>query len=196
MWWAETSTTLPNWLGLNCFFMDDGIHLSGELDHAGGDLWAGSLSVDGFYVLSPARMPGGTQTRFVSAPVCDLLGQVIGFTGNSGFLGIGGDQWSKCWLHVSQFVHHGIVPGPIAQATTGRNLIFLEDDVDYQETSLPGFLGFPPVEFDLDRSREVIVHTQVRFDFQLEGDSEFRFGGVGHMNPAILRQFQWKLQPK
>jgi hypothetical protein len=136
-------------------------------------------------------MPPGSGTRFRSSPFGWLTGEVIGFTGGGSIFS--GDQWSKCWLQASQVVHQGSQSFPAwAQPWT---LLFIDDDLDYDTNFLPGYFFYPPIDFDLNRQLDVAVYTGLKFDFQLEGDSEFRFGGVGHMNPSLFQGSQWKLQP-
>jgi hypothetical protein len=190
LWWAESNIIFPDWLGLFHSWDADGLRLFGSLEHNSGDLWKGSLVVFSWFGLGTDRMPPGG-TRFRSSPFGWIHGEVAGFT--YGGLIFHGDQWSKCWLQASQVVHQGSVALP-AWAPSWQ-LLFIEDDLDYDTTFLPGFFHFPSVDFDLNRQLPVAVYTGLKFDFQLEGEAEFRFGGIGHMNPALVQGSQWTLQP-
>lgn len=190
LWWAETSFILPNKLGFTLFWDVQGLRFSGAISHHNGDLWKGSIIVSSWFGLGRDRMPGGG-TRFRSSPFGWLTGEVMGSTNDGGLLA--GDQWSKCWLVASQVVHQGSLALPAwAPAWT---LMHIEDDYSYDTNFLPGFISFPSIDFDLNRQLDVAVYTGLSFDFQLEGDADFRFGGIGHMNPSLFQGSQWRLQP-
>ena len=162
--------------------------MAGSLDHAGGDLWIGSLQIFSWFGLSRDRMPPGG-TRFRCTPPIDIRGEVMGSTGAHSIFGT--DQWSKCWLNTTQVLHHG---SQHITASFTRQLLFMESGADLQTNFLPGFILYPSIDFDLNREIDVAVWVGCRFDFQLEGHSDFRFGGIGHMDPALLRGMQWHLQ--
>jgi len=71
----------------------------------------------------------------------------------------------------------------------------IDDDFAYDTNFLPGYIPFSSIDFDLNRQLDVAVYTGLKFDFQLEGDVEFTFGGISHMNPSLFQGSQWTLQP-
>jgi hypothetical protein len=133
--------------------------------------------------------PGGV--RFRSSPFGWLTGEVMGNTYGGGIFA--GDQWCKWWLVASQVVHQGSLALPAwAPAWT---IMHIDADFSYDTNFLPGFIPFPSIDFDLNRQLDVAVYTGLRFEFQLEGDVELIFGGIGHRNPSLWQASQWRLQP-
>jgi hypothetical protein len=59
---------------------------------------------------------------------------------------------------------------------------------------LPGTIPFPAVQFDLDPTQALTITLEVKFDFQLEGDSDFRFGQPEGYVAALFRTPQWTIR--
>jgi hypothetical protein len=191
LWWARTSWWVPNdRIGLYAYWGDGGVHFVGQLDYDDGDLWKGSAGASAAFGLGTDRMPAAG--RYISTPTADLFGEVMGFTGVNGPLNWG-DDWCKCWLHTDQTLRNasGAIIGNGHEA---RNLIFYEDDGSFGVAPLPGTMLFPSVAFDLDPSQPLTVTLEVKFDFQLEGSSMFRFGNFGGFVAAFFRTPQWTIR--
>ncbi|WFE57657.1 hypothetical protein [Micromonospora sp. WMMD712] len=190
LWWARTDATFP--AGYQVEFKPDGAHLFGNRIWSDGDLWKGSLQVLAKFVLDTNRMPG--PGRFTSLPHCELFGKMTGATGWTW-----GDDWSKCWLHVAQFVNGGPAGARIAEGHDHRNVFFISDSERLEVHDLPGFIQFPRVDFNLDPHHPLIITLEIRLDFQMEGHSQIFFGSRAPGQPpvmrdALLRTFQWNLQ--
>jgi hypothetical protein len=200
LWWAATSVTWSTPM-LFADFKDDGLHFGGEIIVSQSDLWFGSLHVFVQFGLGPDRMPSGT--NFISNPFVNLVGAVDGSTLAS-FFDFGG-QWSKCWLNTSQLVGvPAVIDGAPADLILGINtqsspLIFIESIMDIEASIFPGFMGLPPVPFQLTdnaRNNGIEVDLQIDFDLQMEGDfSTLRFDNGSTLGgDALLQTFQWNLE--
>lgn len=188
MWWARTDATYPG--GMKVEFRPDGSHLFGQLIWNDGDLWQGNLQVLAKFVLDPSRMPLGSPGRFSSIPHCELFGEICGGTNWTW-----GDDWSKCWLHIAQFVHGGPVSALIGEGHDHRNMFFIAGSNTPPEShNFPGFIQFPRVDFNLDPAFPLIINLEIRLDFQLEGSSGIWFGNPNMYRDALLRTFQWYIQ--
>jgi hypothetical protein len=139
-------------------------------------------------------MPPGGPGRFSSIPHCELIGQISGGTGWSW-----GDDWSKCWLHINQFVHGGPAGERIGEGHDHRNMFFIAGSNELEVRDFPGFIQFPRVDFNLDPAHPLIITLEIGLVFQLEGYSVISFGSqqwgqLPNLRDALLRTFHWNIQ--
>lgn len=194
LWWAHTDWWTPyEDHGIGAYFDDakGGLSFYGEQAYDDGDLWKGSAGAAAFFGLGTDRMPAAG--RYLSRPVGDLAGQVIGFTGVNGPFSFG-DNWCKCWLHTDQTVRSAS-GATIVNSHACENVLFLENDGDLALASLPGTLFFPPVAFDLDPGQALSITLEVKLDLQFDGEATFRFGNYRGLVAALFRTQQWHLEP-
>jgi hypothetical protein len=140
----------------------------------------------------------------------ELFGKIEGFTGYWHWLWAADDKWCKCWLNLRQTAlqlvphdfgvpgHHSVLqPVVLAERKEVRELINEENNGNFVNAFLPGFLPMPPIEFGLvDSNLTIWVQLEVRFDIQLEGWSHIKFSPEPNpMGSVLLRHFQWKIQP-
>jgi hypothetical protein len=201
LWWAQTtwSTDDPN---IVMFWEDDGLHFAGEIVENDRDIYMRrSVNVLAQFGLGPDRISRSGQVT--SVPPVNVVGTATGATLASSIYDFG-DQWSKCWLNMSQTVYVQI-PGisippfgdmlPIGSNSTVKDLVFIEDNFGYESTYLPGPIYFPQVRFPIASGWTVGVDLEFWFDVQLDGDTSFmRFGENGSDFPSNLIQTpQWTL---
>jgi len=203
LWWASTSvsTTSPTAGALVVFFQDGVLRFGGNIEVQSEDLQYASIHVFAQFGLGPDRMPAGF--NFVSNPFLNIFGGIDGAVFPSFF--DFGDQWSKCWLNMSQSVltpvNFGGIPSNVILGSNSQSaaLIFIESNfgIATQHYSFPGFTGLPTVNFpmyDFARTNGIEIDLAINLDMQLVGDQSlllFRTNG----DTDSLQTFQWDLQP-
>jgi hypothetical protein len=194
MWWAHSEwSTAQSPIELFGFWDNDasGVKFVGQIVWDDGDLLSGVVArARGIFGLGSDRLPPAGQ--YFSRPTASLVGDVAGATGGSPFIGLT-DQWSKCWLTVSQTVFNA-AGQKLATASEPRELFFLDGRFSDQVVPLPGTIAFPMTSFSIKPGDAISIVLEIAFSIQLEGDHAlFRFGNWGGSVPAFFHTPQWML---
>jgi hypothetical protein len=175
-WWANTVAFPGGGLGVQ--FMTDGLHFFGRINYNRDQLFSFSTRAVATFELQPNRRPPSPSGRYNSAPHVELFGDVSGWT-NSKICPLAcDDKWCKCFLFLRQTAFQ-IINGQgrvCGENMSHRTLINEEGQGRDVSTRLPGFLQMPFLQFGLLRADlSVFIDLEVRFDVQLEGDSNIWF---------------------
>jgi hypothetical protein len=204
LFWAATSVSVasPTAGALVAFFQDGLLRFGGDIEVQSEDLHYGSMHVFAQFGLGPDRMPEGL--NFVSNPFINVFGILDGavFPGFFDF----GDQWSKCWLTMTQTVLAPVtfdgIPAYIILGTNSSTvaLIFIESNfsIAMERHTFPGFIPLPPVNVQLNslpRITGIEIDLAINFDMQLEGDQSSLLFHDSDGGTDSLQTFQWDLQP-
>lgn len=198
MWWGETWYSLPNRIGMDAVFNDQGLVLTGALQWDDGDLYQSSLRIVSSYFLSPQRMPASNRVH--SQPRGGLHGSMFGYTGGFLFLfGVtNGDHWSKSTLRTAQRAFSVNPNNPadaveIAPAARSESkIVDIASTHMHQEAGFPGPFAYPAMELVIDHNRVLRIDLEVDLLLQLEGEASIRFGGYNSVN-SLYTWEQWKL---
>jgi hypothetical protein len=196
-WWAETSWFTERGLGSD--FLQDGLHFFGSLSYDEDDnmqFHAGALAV---FVLQPERWPASTKNRFNSEPHIELFGTIDGWTGYWHPIWFADDKWCKCRLFLRQTARQ-VMFGQERVLGHGVRVDTILDEENRSRSvsaTVPGLLKMPPIQIvDPLPKLDIVVDLEIRFDFELEGDS---FIGLSPQNNSagsvLLRTAQWEPIP-
>jgi len=182
LWWAETNwfVTAPD----NTLHVDidhDPYRIWGHIGYTGDNLLNGTVGIVMTFILGPERMPRTDRTLFDVRPELRPGGWVSGWTGLYHPIWHADDKWSKCWgfLGATLTLSSGEW---LAGDSQHYNRFFLEDVNPVGQASVSEFFGWGPIltftanMADLrQRGVSIILRTELRYDFQLEGESDIWF---------------------
>jgi hypothetical protein len=182
LWWAETDpivTAPANTLSVD--LDNDPYRLWGHIAYTSDNLFNGGVGIVMTFILSPDRLPRTDRTVFDVHPELRTGGWVSGWTGQYHPVWHADDKWSKCW-HYCEATLTLSSGERLAGDSLHENLFFLEDVNPVGQASINEFQGWTPVltftanMADLrQRGISIILRTELRYDFQLEGESDIWF---------------------
>ncbi|PZQ95879.1 MAG: hypothetical protein DI533_17725 [Cereibacter sphaeroides] len=194
LWWGET-----NWFSTTGNLFADGNNtpwrIWGHFGYDGDPLVGGSLGCSGFFFLTPDRFYVNGKGNFEIRPRIQTNGWVSGWTGSYHPVWAADDKWSKLWeiKRVTASLSTGEI---LATEELALNLINLDDEMPVGQASASVIGGWVPIlrfSADMDdlRSRgiSIILEMSIRYDFQLEGESDLwlrnRPGSASESVPAF-----------
>jgi hypothetical protein len=153
-------------------------HVFGEIPYNEDDRKLGSaLWITHFITEASASNP--FSGRFISHPLVEVSGSIVGWTGIYNVFLAADDKWCKCRLHLRQTVVQPAFGGLIqlGEATDMRVLLDEENNGGAATAHLPGLIRMPAVSFEpVNSALSVLYIQEVRFEVELEGDSGLWFG--------------------
>ena len=212
-WWARSDATVDSPYTIR--FLNDGLHIGGELTHQSGALISRHVGLTALFELQSARIPRSPSGSWASQPWLEMFGGVLGHIPRGHFWielpfvsDSDDDCWAKCWIVLRQLVYQiGFGPdGPIrmvrGSASRSLPLVVIENSSNDNVLSpshpqtrfvqLPGAVSMPSLILrDVSLGDSLWAELSVQVDVQLEGD-----GSSIQMAPEVLvRTFQWPLLP-
>ncbi|MFO1149505.1 MAG: hypothetical protein U1E62_14105 [Alsobacter sp.] len=181
-WWAETNCYLT--CPPNTLFWDidhDPYRLWGHIGYGGDRLMGGTAGMTMTFILGADRLPITSRRDFLIRPDLHTMGWVSGWTGHYHPIWHADDKWSKCWFN--RRLRLTLSTGEVLddQSFNG-NLFFLEDVNPVGQANLNETMGWTPIlRAGVDiadlrrRGVSMIVTADLRYDFQLEGESDIWF---------------------
>ena len=157
------------------------------------------------FILGPERLPRTSQRDFKVALELRPGGWVSGWTDQYHPIWHADDTWSKCWHHLSATL--GLSSGEgLSGDSLSNNLFFLENVNPVGQASINQFFGWAPIlRFSADmrslrqRGVSIILRTELRYDFQLEGGSDIWFrhrpGSAAESVPAFDNPLTYRCWP-
>jgi hypothetical protein len=206
LWWAETSpfVAAPD-NTLNVDLDHDPYRIWGHIGYTSDSLFNGTVGIVMTFILGPERMPRTNRTVFDVHPELRPGGWVSGWTGPYHPIWHADDKWSKCWRYLEATLT--LSSGEwLAGDSLHPNLFFLEDVNPVGQASINEFFGWTPVltftanMADLrQRGVSIILRTELRYDFQLEGESDIWFrnrsGSASESVPAFDNALTFRCWP-
>ncbi|CAN7665368.1 hypothetical protein LJR225_005325 [Phenylobacterium sp. LjRoot225] len=177
LWWGETHSFWTG-SGLSVDIENDPCRIWGHIAYDGDPLRSGNIGVSKFFFLTPDRFPVRAGGAFEIRPRLRVGGWASGWTGLYHPVWHADDKWSKCWqnLRVTASLSTGEV---LDSSTLNYNLFFLEDEFGVGQDNADLFMGWEPIlRFGADladlraRGVSIILEAELRFDYQLEGESD------------------------
>ncbi|AYC30980.1 hypothetical protein D3880_00635 [Pseudomonas cavernae] len=197
-WWAETTPILMPRTEVQ--WRDDGMHVTGsgpKVDDRNGTISA-SVGAVARFALQPERIPESKSGRYLSSPHVELFGGLVLHAPDTDWFQITGV--ASCNLFLKQTIYKwlfgppGSGPKIVAQQSSGRQLLYLEEAGFSRHVEMPGFELIPAVSFtnqDFNNTVTLWADVEVRLDIRLRAA-----GALCWCDPEILlRHFQWPLQP-
>lgn len=177
LWWGETHSFASR-AGLNTDVESDPCRIWGHIEYGGDPLIGGNIGVSEFFFLTPDRLPIRSGKSFEIRPRAQIGGWASGWTGFYEFIWAEDDKWSKCWQNLRATA--SLSSGEILDSQVlNFNLFSLEDESPVGQANTSLFMGWSPVlRFDADlaalraRGVSIIFEMELRFDYQLEGESD------------------------
>ena len=207
--WVETSKPVvapANTLNIQLGSSDvNPARIFGHIGWTSDDLFNGMVGFSATFILAPERMPLTDRTFFDVRPELRPGGWVSGWTGLYHPLWAADDKWSKCWRFLDATLN--LSSGErLAGASLHENLFFLEDEDPVGQASVNEFFAWVPVltftanMADLrQRGISIILRTDFRYDFQLEGESDIWFrnrpGSASESVPAFDNALVYRCWP-
>jgi hypothetical protein len=198
-WWAHSDAFAERGLGVQ--FLNDGLHIFGNVSYDGDDLIQFSAGAFATFELQPNRRPASPSGRFNSEPTIDVFGTIDGWTGFYDWFWAADDKWCKCRLLLRQNAFQmslGQV-GELGDRTEVHTFINEENETRGVHAALPGAIKFPALQIGGAPNLSVFVTLEARFVIELEGDSFIGFSpNIPQPNSAgsvLMRFQQWEAIP-
>ncbi|MFD7403577.1 hypothetical protein ACFV7R_13100 [Streptomyces sp. NPDC059866] len=185
---------------------NDPLRIFGHIGYSGDALLNGAVGLAMTFTLPPERMEYTKRTAFVVDPDLRIQGFVSGSTGYYHPIFAADDKWAKCWEFVEATVMLSSgewLAGNSLQTTLSdlQNVypVGMSNDHRYYGW-LPGPLRFTANMKDLrQRGVSIILRTALRYDFQLEGESDLWFrsrgGPASESVPAFDNALNFRCSP-
>ena len=183
LWWAQTDwfmTAPANTLSVD-INAGDRYRIWGHIGYGGDNLMNGTVGLVMTFMLTPDRYPFTTKTTFEVRPELRTGGWVSGWTGQYHPIWHADDKWSKCWRLFRADLTLSTGEG-LSASVLHDNQFFLEDENPVGQANTSQFMGWGPLlRFNADladlraRGVSMIFRAELRFDFQLEGESDIWF---------------------
>lgn len=184
----------------------DPLRIFGHLGYSGDRLLNGTVGLVMTFTLPPERMEITSRKTFAIDPDLRIAGTVSGYTGYYHPIFAADDKWSKCWEYVEATVT--LSSGEWLAGNSLRTPVTDLADVTPVGMSnnhrlygwLPGPLRFTADTFDLRRRGvSIILRTALRYDFQLEGESDIWFrdrgGSASESVPGFDNALKFRCSP-
>jgi hypothetical protein len=185
-WWAQTDWfTSGAAAPLSVYIDGDPYCIWGHIGYGGDRPIGGAVGITATYILGSDRIPISNKTNFELRPVIRTVGNISGWTGLYHPLWHADDKWSKCWrllrvtlsLSTGETLDEEIYPYPLFE---------LANETPVGQGSSRLFGQWEPIlRFNLNtldlrlRGVSLILTAEVRFDVQLEGESDIWFRDHG-----------------
>lgn len=183
----------------------DPYRIWGHIRYAGDPLLSGHVGIAMTFVLGPDRLPVTDRQTFEVRPELRPGGWVSGWTDQYHPIWHADDKWSKCWHFLGATLTTSA--GPVLAADQlHQNLFSLENANPVGQGSASEFFGWNPVlVFNADmrdlraRGTSLILRTELRYDFQLEGGADIWFrhrnGSAAESVPAFDNAVTFRCWP-
>ncbi|WP_432147108.1 hypothetical protein [Streptomyces sp. bgisy084] len=159
----------------------DPFRIYGHVNYSSDELFNGSVGLGVTFTLPPERMEYTNRTTFEVNPLAEVDGFVSGWTGYYNPLFAADDKWSKCWE-----THEATLVLSSGERLTGdsspTNIFSLEDETPVGQANAHRVGGWAPtLRFTANmgdlrqRGVSIILQMALRYDFQLEGESDIWF---------------------
>ncbi|MER5974214.1 hypothetical protein ABT112_31670 [Streptomyces sp. NPDC002055] len=177
----------------------------GHIGYASDAPSTGTAGLAMTFILPPERMPRTSRTVFEVRPVLRLGGYVSGWTGPYHPIFHADDKRSKLWRFLE--VTYTLSSGERLAGDSRYDDVFLLDNVfPVGQASRSEFFAWVPVltftanMADLRRRGvSIIARTALRYDFQLEGESDIWFrrrsGSASESVPAFDNALSFRCDP-
>jgi hypothetical protein len=207
LWWSETSWFMnapPNTLNVD-INASDRYRIWGHIGYGADNTLNGTVGLVMTFILSPDRYPRTGSNTFEVRPELRTGGWVSGWTGQYHPLWHADDKWSKCWR-----VYRATLTLSSGETLAGdelaQNLFFLDNVNPVGQASVSEFQGWTPIlRFGADiadlrrRGISMIFRAELRYDFQLEGESDIWFrnrpGSASESVPAFDNAVDFRCWP-
>ncbi|MFI8281106.1 hypothetical protein ACIGBH_40850 [Streptomyces sp. NPDC085929] len=203
--WRVSSSTFTSEPNLVPDVDQDPFRIFGHLGHAGDALLTGAVGLTMTFILPPERMEHTNRTDFEVFPDLRVNGFVSGWTGFYNWLLAADDKWSKCWESIE-----ATLTLSSGERLTGdslqENLFFLANVSPVGMANPHRVFGWgPTLRFTANmrdlrqRGVSIILHTALRYDFQLTGESDIWFrnrsGSDSESVPAFDNALTFRCSP-
>jgi hypothetical protein len=196
LWWAETSWSVFAPSGtINVDIDADPNRIWGHIGYDADPTLTGNVGLVMTFMLTPDRYPRTPAQKFEIRPDLRTGGWVSGWTGLYEWPWHADDKWSKLW-RFNQVTLTLSTGEPLAGDALSQNLFFLDNVAPVGQGNASQFQGWVPVlVFRADladlrrRGISMIFRVELRYDFQLEGESDIWFrhnpGSASESVPAF-----------
>jgi hypothetical protein len=203
LWWGETRSFWSG--GLSVDIDNDPNRIWGHIAYDNDNLFSGSVGISMFFFLTPDRFPALGGNSFEIRPQPRISGWVSGWTGLYHPIWAADDKWSKCWQNLSATA--SLTTGEIlATDNHNFNLFFLEDEYGVGQGNASVTMGWSPIlRFNANlrdlraRGVSIMLEVQLRYDYQLEGESDLwirhRPGSNAESVPAFDNAVTFRVAP-
>ncbi|MFF5538492.1 hypothetical protein ACFY71_39600 [Streptomyces cinerochromogenes] len=184
----------------------DPLRIWGHIGYDSDELLGGSVGVSMTFTLPPERMENTKRTFFAVDPDLRVQGYLSGYTGLYHPIFHADDKWCTCWELID-----AIVTLSSGEELARNSMVYLRLGLanDYpagMENANRNFGWFPgPLRFTANmsdlrqRGVSIILRTALRYDFQLEGESDIWFrsrgGTASESVPAFDNALNFRCTP-
>ncbi|MFF9769108.1 hypothetical protein ACIGXF_33915 [Streptomyces sp. NPDC053086] len=178
----------------------------GHAGYTGDALLNGTVGLAMTFTLPPGRMEYTNRTVFAVDPTMQILGLISGYTGYYHPIFAADDKWAKCWesVEVTVTLSSGewLAGNSLSEELTDLQNVFPVGMSDDRRAYgwMPGPLRFTANMQDLrERGVSIILRAAIRYDFQLEGESDlwfrYRSGSASESVPAVDNALTFSCRP-